>query len=212
MTALRRTRPAGRLFILSAPSGAGKTTLVRRLLRRVPGLVHSVSLTTRPPRHGERHGRDYYFVTPEAFASQRRRGGLLECARVHGQWYGTPRGAVGRALASGNDVLLSIDVQGARQVRRRAAGSASIFVLPPSLESLRRRLQHRRTEPPDQIRARLRLARRELQAASGYDYVVVNDDVQRALTQLQAIIAAERCRTRPRTHRARRPSAAPTQR
>ena len=201
-----------RLFILSAPSGAGKTTLVRQLLRRVPRLVHSVSMTTRPPRNGERHGRDYLFVTPAAFASQRRRGGLLECARVHGHWYGTPRQAVRRAQASGNDVLLSIDVQGARQVRRRAADSVSIFILPPSLESLRHRLQQRRTEAPDQIRARLRLARRELRAAPGYDYVVVNDDFQRALSQLQAIIVTEHCRTRPHARGTRRPVPASTQR
>ena len=206
------TRCPGRLIVLSAPSGAGKTTLVHRLLRRVPHLAHSISMTTRPPRHGERHGRDYYFVTPAAFASQRRRGGLLECARVHGHWYGTPRRAVSRVLASGHDALLSIDVQGARQVRRLAAGSVSIFILPPSLTSLRRRLQQRRTEAPDQIRARLRLARRELRAAPSYDYVVVNDEVQRALSQLQAIIVAERCRTRPRARGARRPVPTPTQR
>ena len=197
----------GRLFILSAPSGAGKTTLVQGLLRRVPRLVHSVSMTTRPPRRGERYGRDYYFVTSAAFAAARRRGGLLEHARVHGHWYGTPRVAVRRALASGHDVLLSIDVQGARQVRRRLADSVTIFILPPSLASLRQRLQRRRTEAPQQIRARLRLARQELRAAPRYDYRVVNDEVRHALVQLQAIIIAERCRSRAAGRRAR-PAAA----
>lgn len=209
MTAQRRTRRPGRLFILSAPSGAGKTTLVKQLLRRVPGVVHSVSLTTRLPRPGERQGRDYYFVTPDVFVSQRRRNSLLECARVHGQWYGTPRRPIARALASGCDALLSIDVQGARQVRRRMAGSVSIFVLPPSLASLRRRLQRRRTERPEQIRARLRRARREMRAAAGYEYVVVNDDVQRALAQLQAIVMAERCRRRRVTRRRPAPKEQP---
>lgn len=191
----------GRLFILSAPSGAGKTTLARHLLRRMPRLVRSVSMTTRLPRRGERRGRDYHFVTPAAFAAARRRGGLLECARVHGHWYGTPRSPVRRALAAGRDVLLSIDVQGARQVRRRWADSIAIFVLPPSMEALRQRLQRRRTESPAQIRARLRLARRELRAAPRYDHRVVNDDVRRALAHLEAIIVAARRRTDSRRAR-----------
>ncbi len=191
----------GRMFIVSAPSGAGKTTLVNRLLRCVPGVVRSISMTTRPPRPGERHGRDYYFVTRARFAAMRRRHGLLESAIVHGAHYGTPVAPVMRALRAGRDVLLSIDVQGAHQVVRRLP-CVRIFILPPSMTSLRHRLERRRTESPAQIRARLALARRELQAAPHYDYVVINDELRQAVSQLQAIVTAERCRVRPHTRRA----------
>ncbi len=193
---------AGRVFIVSAPSGAGKTTLINRLLRRVPGVVRSISVTTRPPRLGERHGRDYYLVARARFAAMQRWRELLESAIVHGAHYGTPVTPVVRALRAGQDVLLSIDVQGTQQVMRRLS-CVRIFILPPSMASLRHRLEHRRTESPTQIRARLALARRELQAAPQYDYVVVNDELRQAVSQLQAIVIAERCRVRPR---ARRPS------
>lgn len=192
---------AGRMFIVSAPSGAGKTTLVNRLLRRASGMVRSVSMTTRPPRPGERHGHDYYFVTRARFAAMRHRNGLLESAIVHGAHYGTPVAPVMRALRAGRDVLLSIDVQGAHQVVRRLP-CVRIFILPPSMTSLRHRLERRRTESPAQIRARLALARRELQAAPHYDYVVINDELRQAVAQLQAIVTAERCRVRPHTRRA----------
>ena len=199
MSVLPGYRRQGRLFVLSAPSGAGKTTLVHRLLRRMPRLQRSISMTTRRPRPGERTGRDYYFVARPRFAVVRRRNALLECARVHGEWYGTPSGPVRRALRAGRDVLLCIDVQGARQVVRRWPACVRIFVLPPSLASLRRRLEHRRTEDPAQIRARLVLARRELQAAPSYNYLVVNDELRQAVDQLQAIVIAERCRVPHRT-------------
>lgn len=191
-------RREGQIFILSAPSGAGKTTLVNRLLRCVRGVVRSVSMTTRPPRPGERRGRDYHFVTRARFAATRRQGGLLESATVHGAWYGTPVAPVKRTLRAGRDVLLSIDVQGATQVVRRLP-CVRIFILPPSMNSLRRRLEHRRTESPAQIRARLALARRELQAVPQYDYVVVNDELRQAVAQLHAILTAERCRVRSQT-------------
>ena len=201
MTHTRRPRRTGRVFIISAPSGAGKTTLITEALRRMPQLTRSVSVATRPRRSGERDRRDYYFVSPARFKQYRRQRQLLEAARVHQHWYGTRRRPVEQALRRGRDVLLNIDVQGARQVRRQWPSSVLIFILPPSMESLRRRLQQRRTEPPAEIRARLALARRELRAAAWYDYAVVNDDLQRALGELQAIIIAEHCRVQPRRSR-----------
>ena len=188
------TGQRGRLFIISAPSGAGKTTLIAGLLRRLPRLVRSVSVTTRPRRPGERQGRDYHFVSATRFAAHRRQRRLLEYARVHGHWYGTLRDPVDDALRRGRDILLNIDVQGARQVRRHVPASVSIFILPPSIASLRRRLQQRRTDTAAQIRARLALARREMRAAGEYTYIVVNDRLSRALRQLEAIVTAERCR------------------
>ena len=190
----RESGATGRVFIVSAPSGAGKTTLVRALLRCVPRLVRSVSMTTRPPRPDERSGREYYFVTPAVFGAERRRGGLLEAARVHGCWYGTPKRPVTRTLQAGRDVVLSIDVQGAEHVVRHLPDSVRIFILPPSMASLRQRLERRRTEPPVQIRRRLALACEELRAAPRYDYWVVNDKLRHALKQLAAIVVAERCR------------------
>lgn len=194
---LRQRR--GRLLVLSAPSGSGKTTLVKRLLRRRLGLAASVSWTTRPPRDGERDGRDYHFVTPAAFARQRRRGGFLEWARVHGSWYGTPKGTVMRALRGGRDVLLNIDVQGARQIRRRCHDSVGIFVLPPSWRALQARLKARRTESRRERARRLAEARRELACAAQYDYVVVNARLEEAVRQLIAIIQAERLRIQKRS-------------
>ncbi|MBI3088256.1 MAG: guanylate kinase [Candidatus Omnitrophica bacterium] len=190
-------RKSGRLFVVSSPSGGGKTTVVEGLLRREPGAVRSVSVTTRPRRPSERHGVDYRFVSPAAFAKLRARRRLLEQARVHGAWYGTPRRAVERTLARGRDVVLCLDVQGARQIRRRFGRRAVlIFVLPPSLAALRARLAKRRTETPAQMRRRLAAARRELACARWYDYAVVNRRVREAIEQLRAILLAERARVR----------------
>lgn len=192
--ALRAGRP--NLFVVSAPSGSGKTTLCARLLRAVPRLTRSVSVTTRPPRRDERHGRDYWFVTEREFLHRRRRGEFLEWARVFGAYYGTRRVAVERSLRAGRDVLLSIDVQGAAQVRRRRPASVSIFILPPSLETLRRRLVARGLDQPAAIRRRLAVARREIRQAGRFDYVVVNDDLDTALERFRAIVLAERARVR----------------
>lgn len=183
----------GKLFVISSPSGGGKTTVARELVRRVPGLARSVSVTTRPPRRAERQGRDYRFVSPEQFARLRERGALLEWARVHRALYGTPREPVQRRLARGHDLVLSIDVQGARQIRRRCGDDAVlIFLLPPSTKELQRRLNTRGTESNDAIRARLAAARRELACVQWYEYAVVNDRLSEAIAKLAAIVTAER--------------------
>ena len=173
---MARRRLVGRLFVISSPSGGGKTTVVSRLRRRWPRLVRSVSVTTRPPRRGEQRGHAYHFVSLRAFEQLRRSGRLLEWAKVHGAYYGTPKRPILQALARGQDVLLSIDVQGARQVRRAMGRRAVlIFLVPPSLEELRRRLTRRQTETAEAIRRRLIVARRELASARWYDYRVVNE-------------------------------------
>lgn len=185
----------GRAFVISSPSGGGKTTLVHRLRRRHPTVIRSVAVTTRVPRRGERDGREYHFLSPATFARMRRQGQLLEWARVHGAYYGTPKGPVLHALRRGDDIVLSIDVQGARQVRRLLGTRATlIFLLPASLEALKRRLVGRRTENQVAIRRRMRVARRELACARWYDYAVVNDRLEEAIDQLEAIVTAQRCR------------------
>lgn len=188
-------RRQGKVFVISSPSGGGKTTVIRRLLGRVPKLVRSVSVTTRPPRPSERHGVDYRFVSVEVFKRLQRQGDLLEWAQVHQAYYGTPRPAVERIVSAGCDVVLSIDVQGAKQVRRRFGTRAVlIFLLPPSLRDLRARLMKRRTETPESMRERLRAAHRELACVEWYDYGVVNQSLERAVEQVRAIIVAERLR------------------
>ena len=205
MTAPRAGRRHGLVFVVSSPSGGGKTTVVSRLRRRIRRLARSVSVTTRLPRPGERHGRDYRFVTREAFRRLRREGRLLEWASVHGAWYGTPKHPVIASLRRGRDVMLSIDVQGARQVRRALGAQAVLmFLVPPSLRRLRQRLLGRRTETPAAIRRRLAAARREVACAAWYDYSVVNDRLEHAVRDVQAIITAERDRTKGvRRHGAR---------
>ena len=193
-------RRTGLLLVLSAPSGSGKTTLMAHLLKGDPTLVRSVSVTTRAPRKGERQGREYFFVSPGQFAEARRRGALLEYAQVLHQWYGTPRQFIDVARRRGRDVLLGIDVQGARQLRRSGYPAVSVFIQPPGLGVLRQRLTRRGTETSAQIRARMALAKRELTCVPEYDYVVINDRLDEALTQLRAIITAERCRVRPAWH------------
>lgn len=189
----------GRLFVLSAPSGSGKTTVLARLIGGANGsLVRSVSATTRPPRAGEKNGRDYHFLTRAQFERWIRRRGFLEYARVLGQWYGTPKAAVERRLREGKDVALCIDIQGARQVRRSGLPATTIFLVPPSLAVLQERLRRRGTEQPAQVRARLKLARRELREAGRYDYAVVNDHLEKAVEVIRAIIRAERFRVKPK--------------
>jgi guanylate kinase len=184
---------SGRAFVISSPSGGGKTTVVTRLRRRLPRLVRSVSVTTRPPRPGERDGSHYRFVSLGTYRRLRRTGGLLEWAKVHGAYYGTPKQPVLHALRAGRDVLLSIDVQGARQVRRALGRRAVlIFLLPPSRAQLRRRLLQRRTDSLATIRRRLAAARRELACATWYDHRVVNDRLEHAVTELVHIIRKPR--------------------
>ena len=191
-SAIRR-QVVGDAFVVSSPSGGGKTTVVDRLLRRMRRLERSVSMTTRTPRRGERNGREYHFVDRTTFERLRRRGELLEWARVHGAAYGTPKRAVLGTMRRGRDVILNIDVQGARQVRRRLGQRAVlVFLVPPSMAALRERLAARQTESAAQVRRRLTAARRELACARSYDYRVVNDRLPDTVATLAAIIAARR--------------------
>ncbi len=192
-----RDRPPRRgiIFILSAPSGAGKTTIARAALGRIPGLSASVSLTTRVPREGEVEETDYYFVTGEEFRRRAERGELAEWARVFDAFYGTPRGPLDGAVESGRDILLDIDVQGARQLKRAYPRDAvTIFVLPPTFEELEGRLRKRGTEDEAAIAQRLKRARAEAGACSEYEYLIINDDVDQSIGRLLAVVDAERSR------------------
>ena len=184
----------GRLFVLSAPSGCGKSTLLSALLKRNKGWVRSVSATTRPPRAGERHGKEYWFLSRSEFQRGIARREFLEHARVLRNQYGTPRAPIEKALRAGKDVLLGIDIQGARQIRRSTLPATTIFLLPPAFKVLRQRLEKRGTETPGQIRARLGLARREVREAGKYEYVVVNDRLKDAVAAVEGIIQAQRHR------------------
>lgn len=185
----------GKIFVISAPSGSGKTTLCEQLLSLDPkGLLRSISATTRPPRAGERKGKDYFFISREAFESKRKKGAFLEWAKVLGNFYGTPREWVEKRLREGKDVILSIDVQGAMQVKKKCPATVLIFVLPPSFKSLKERLRKRSTESNKEISERLNLARQEVSYLPQYDYAVVNDTIKRATEKLKAIVVAERCK------------------
>lgn len=177
--------------ILSAPSGGGKTTIARALLARRPELGYSVSCTTRAPRPGEVNGRDYYFMSRGEFLAQRERGAFAESAEVHSNLYGTLRSEVERVMASGKCVVMDIDVQGAAQFVRAFPETVTIFILPPSAEVLLERLRGRRTEDLPQLAARLQSALQELQRVNEYEYVIVNDDLERAVTSVEAILDAE---------------------
>jgi len=184
----------GTLIVVSAPSGAGKSSLAERVLKRLSDLRFSISYTTRAPRGTEQHGVDYYFVSEEEFHAMRERDEFLECAEVHGHFYGTHEKTIEELLSQGLDVMLDIDVQGAEQIRRRVPEAVLIFILPPSCEVLEARLRARNLNAPDDIERRLRNAAIEVQLYERFDYAVLNDDLDRALDQLEAIIVAERCR------------------
>jgi guanylate kinase len=186
--------PRGDLFIVSSPSGGGKTTLIRRLLEDPPGapLHFSVSHTTRPMRAGERDGREYHFVTVEEFQRMVQRDEFLEHNEVHDNIYGTSRAEVLPRLAAGEDVILDIDVQGARDVRRAHPEAVSIFIVPSSPAELERRLKSRGLDGPEAIRKRLINAAREIVEAPSFEYVIVNDDLERATLELQSIVRARR--------------------
>lgn len=177
--------------ILSAPSGGGKTTIARMLLDRRSDLGYSVSCTTRAPRQGELAGRDYYFMGRAEFLAARETGAFAESAEVHGNLYGTLRREVERVLGEGQHVVMDIDVQGAVQFVRAFPQSVTIFILPPSAEVLLDRLRARKTESPAQLAARLQSALQELQQVGEYEYVVVNDDLDRAVSSVEAIVDAE---------------------
>ncbi|MFO1148689.1 MAG: guanylate kinase [Alsobacter sp.] len=185
----------GLMLVLSSPSGAGKTTLTRLLREQEPSLTLSVSVTTRPRRPSEVEGVHYRFIDVETFKAMRERNELLEWAEVHGNFYGSPRKEVDRALASGQDILFDIDYQGAQQVRSNAPTDVvSVFILPPSIPEMKRRLERRAEDPPEMISRRLRTALGELERWREYDYVLVNDDLERCFDRLRAILVAERLR------------------
>jgi guanylate kinase len=196
--AVLERRERGTLFVVSAPSGTGKSTLARRLLDGVPRLEFSVSYTTRRKRPGETDGREYHFVDDDTFDRMAAAGEFLEWAEVFGCRYGTGRAATERVLATGLDLLLDIDVQGAGHVRESDVEAVSIFVLPPDFATLESRLRLRGSEREAEVQRRLGQARREANEFSHYDYVVVNDDIERATKELRAIVRAERARTERR--------------
>jgi guanylate kinase len=182
----------GRLFIVSAPSGAGKTTLCTAVRRHFGDLAYSVSYTTRAPRAGEQHGRDYFFITEAQFEQGIASGRWAEWARVHGNLYGTSAQWVAQTLAAGQDILMDIDVQGTRQILTRFAEAITIFIRPPSLAILAQRLRQRGTDNEDAIAVRLANAQEEMAGQSMYRHVVVNDDLDRATHALIALIAQYR--------------------
>lgn len=181
-------------IILSSPSGGGKTTIARMLLERRSDVGYSVSCTTRAPRPGEQHGKDYFFLAAEEFEARRALDEFAESATVHGNLYGTLRREVKRVLASGTHVIMDIDVQGARQFARAFPESVLVFLLPPSADVLIGRLRARQTEDDGKLLVRLRSAREELREVGAYQYVVVNDDLEDAYTQVASIIDAETVR------------------
>ena len=186
----------GILFIISAPSGTGKTTLCKQLTTNLPGLWHSVSYTTRKPRPGEEHGREYYFVDEQTFQEMAARNEFVEWARVYGQLYGTPWISLTVKIDLGIDVLLEIDVPGAMQVKKRFEDSVSIFILPPSMTVLRSRLQTRASDTPEEIQRRLHKVKEEVWSYREYSYIVRNEDLGRSLRDLESIFWSERLKTK----------------
>jgi guanylate kinase len=185
---------SGCLFIVSAPSGAGKTTLVSGLVAGDPLIRKSVSYTTRAPRQGEENGRDYHFVAAEEFERMRANGEFLETARVHDNFYGTSKRTVEKECAGGFDVVLEIDWQGAAQIRRLKPDAVAIFVLPPSIEALEKRLRGRAQDTPEVIARRVAAAQGEISHVGEFDYVIINEEFNRAAQDLISIIRAERLR------------------
>lgn len=185
---------SGSLFIVSAPSGAGKSSLVKKLLTEVDGIGLSISNTTRKPRPGEVDGKDYHFISEQEFEAIREHDGFLEWAHVHGNYYGTSRSFVEGQMAVDKDVLLEIDWQGAEQVVRRVPNVVSIFILPPSMAELESRLRGRGTDSEEVIQRRMGAAQLELEQAKRFDYVILNDDFAQASLELKSVILASRCR------------------
>jgi guanylate kinase len=184
----------GKLFVITAPSGAGKTSLIEALMRDDPSLRLSVSYTTRPPRPGEKNAVDYHFVDDAAFLAMRGRGEFLESAEVHGYRYGTSKRVITEALARGEDLILEIDWQGAQQVRRIYPGYVGVFILPPSVDELERRMRSRGQDSEDVIRRRLDNAREELAHADEFEYRIINKDFDTARRELARVIAVERAK------------------
>lgn len=186
----------GRFFIVSAPSGCGKTTLCEGLIKRVPHMMRSISFTTRPRRKGEKNGRDYFFVTEKEFAKEKKKKNLLEWTRNFGYYYGTPKDRSLRLLAKGIDLVLTIDVKGAMKIKKLYPNGAFVFILPPSMADLKQRLRRRKTDKAPEISKRIKLAQREISYLPKYTYALVNDSVKKATDKLAAIVIAERCKVR----------------
>lgn len=184
----------GNLFIISSPSGGGKGTLIREVLKTVPNVGYSVSFTTRAPREGENDGEHYVFVSPPQFEKMREAGAFLEWARVHGNFYATSREQIEKKIAGGDDVILEIDVQGAASVKKLMPEAVGVFILPPSFEILTERLQNRGSESSSDLAVRLLNARGEVERYREFDYLIVNDEIPRAATQLSAVFLAERAK------------------
>jgi guanylate kinase len=193
-TTEKTTQSRGILFVVSSPSGGGKGTLIQRVLKKIPDLSYSVSFTTRTPRSGEVNGREYFFVSQEKFEGMAAANEFLEWANVHGKLYGTSSKQVFEEIAGGRDIILEVDVQGASSVRSLVPDSVSVFILPPSFEILKQRLESRGTDSPEELEVRLRNAPVELKDYSAYQYLILNDDMDQAAEQLAAIVYAERAR------------------
>ena len=186
----------GILFVVSAPSGAGKTTLCKGITEALENLTHSISYTTRKPRPGETDGRDYYFVTADRFRDMVQAGDFAEYAEVHANLYGTSKRVLADMIREGVDVILDIDTQGARQIKSHFTTAVFVFIMPPSMAILEERLRNRKSDREDEIRKRMRRAVDEIRDYGLYDYIVVNRDFERALSELRSIVVAERCRTK----------------
>lgn len=190
----------GKLIVISGPSGSGKSTVVNRAIQGRKDMCFSTSVTTRSPRPGEVDGKDYFFIDPQRFQEMVERDELLEHAQYVAHSYGTPRAFVEQKLNEGLNVILDIEVQGARQVREKMQNAVLIFIIPPSLEELRRRLVNRGTDAADVIEARLQRAAEELKEAYLYDYLIINDDLDTAAREFTSIVTAEHCRVPHRIH------------
>ena len=186
----------GILFVISAPSGAGKTTLCKGITDSLENLTHSISYTTRKPRPGEIDGRDYYFVTEDRFRAMVQAGDFAEHAEVHTHLYGTSKRVLDDMIKEGVDVILDIDTQGARQIKANFSTAVFVFIMPPSMAILEERLRNRKSDREDEIRKRMQRAIDEIRDYGSYDYIVVNRDFERALSELRSIVIAERCRTK----------------
>lgn len=188
------TPTSGSLFMVVAPSGAGKSTLVNALLQQEPAIKLSISFTTRAPRPGEEHGREYYFTSVEDFQKRQAEGEFLEWAEVHGNYYGTSRLMIADQIANGTDVLLEIDWQGAHQVKKRFSNAIGIFILPPSIAALEERLKKRGQDEPHVITRRILAAGGEIAHSPEFEYVIINQEFSVALSELTAVVKAARCR------------------
>lgn len=184
----------GQIFVFSAPSGTGKSTIAEALMERVEALAYSISHTSRRPRGSEQDGVDYHFATRSTFKEMIEQNAFLEWAEVHGHLYGTSLAVINAQISAGFDILMDVDVQGGRNIKKQFPESVLIFLLPPSLETLEDRLTTRGTDDPPVVKKRMAQAAKEIKSCSWYDYIVINDDLEKAISEAQSIIVSERCR------------------